>query len=441
MWGSKNLKAIAVRGTGEVKLADPNGFRALALEDKKFLLKDKFQREVVATYGTHIGMAMWRPPYRYYQERLRGDKVPEVLRPHAWKEFEVRRGTCYGCPIRCKDVYKIPEGKRAGEMGSGLEYETIAILGTNCGIEDPIAIMEMGNLVDAYGMDSIALGNAISFAKELYHRQIITEEDTDGLSLDWVNIESQIELIHQIALREGFGNLVAEGMYGLAKKVGKGAIDYCYHVKGGSRGPHTQAQYAGLCALADATSTRGSDHLRGRNWLFDRHDPVIFPTLVKMGMLPPNMAEDPGKWLIIGERAATLADTIGRCKGAVNSWACAVPLVWKYPLWDGWAKLMTSATGFEFDSTTLEAVADRIYALEMAFNARQGITREDGRFLQRPEMRGTPEGEEQLWRHEEMLTEYYRSHGYDIKTGIPTRETLERLGLKYVADELEHHGP
>jgi aldehyde:ferredoxin oxidoreductase len=145
-------------------------------------------------------------------------------------------------------------------------------MGTNCGILDPIAIMEMGNLADKYGMCVIGLGNTIAFAKELYNRGIITKEDTGGLSLNWDDVDSQIELNHQIALRE-------------AKIIGKGAMDYCYHVKGLCRGPHP----AGLFALAHATSTRGADHLRGRSWAYGENDSELFPILVKIGMLPPQM--------------------------------------------------------------------------------------------------------------------------------------------------------
>jgi len=436
VWGSKNLKAIAVRGSGKVELASPDEFRHLAQEDRKFFLKDHLQHEVIAVYGTHIGMMSWWPGYRCFQKYLSGDEIPEPLRPEAWKKYEIGRYACYGCPVGCKDVFRIPTGGRAGEEGSGLEFECIACLGTNCGIEDPIAIMEMENLADAYGMDVIALGNAIALAKELYSRGIITEEDTGGLSLDWEDADSQIELVHQTALREGFGNLIAEGMYSLAKIIGQGAMDVCYHVKGLSRGPHPP----GLFALAHATGTRGADHLRGRSWAYGENDPEAFPELVKKGLVP-DVDTDPVGALTISERATTITDAIGRCKGAVNSWVCAVPLVWEHPLWDGLARLLRAATGFEFDATSLEEAGERIYALERAFNVRQGITRKDDRFPQKPEVKETVQGKEEREKHAEMLMEYYRVHGYDLETGIPTRERLERLGLKYVADELEAHGP
>ena len=437
VWGSKNLKAIAVRGTGNVELANPKEFKQLAEEDRQFFLKDHMQHEVIAKYGTHIGMMSWWPGYRYFEKYLSAEEIPENLVPEAWKKYEIGRMGCYECPVQCKDVNRIPEGRRDGEVCAALEYECIACMGTNCGINDPIIIMEMENLADKYGMCVIPLGNTIAFAKELYNQGIITKEDTGGLSLEWENSDSQIELIHQVAMREGFGNLIAEGMYSFAKIIGRDAMNYCYHVKGFSRGPYPP----GLFALAHATSTRGADHLRGRSWAYGENDPEIFPVLIKTGMLPPQMSEDPVEGLTISERATTLTDLIGRCKGAVNSWVCAVPLVWKYPLLDGLAKLLTLATGLEFDSAKLEEIADRVYTLERAFNVRQGITKKHDWLPQKPEVKETPQGKEEVKKHYEMLTDYYRVHGYDLKSGIPTRERLESLGLKYVADELEAHSP
>jgi aldehyde:ferredoxin oxidoreductase len=435
VWGSKNLKAIAVRGSGKVELARPEGFKQLAREDREFFLKDHLQHEVIAKYGTHIGVMSWWPGYKYFRKYLSAEEIPEALTPEAWKRYEVGRAGCHGCPVRCKDVFRIPTGRYAGEIGSALEFECIACMGINCGIQDPTVIMEMENLADKYGMCVIPLGNAIAFARELYSRGIITEEDTGGLPLDWEDADSQIELVHQITLREGFGNLVAEGMYSMAKIIGRGAMDYCYHVRGLSRGPHP----AGLFALAHATGTRGADHLRGRSWAYGENDPEVFPELVEKGFVP-DVEKDPVGALTVSERVTTLTDAIGRCKGAVNSWVCAVPLVWKYPLFNGLAMLLAAATGVEFDATSLEEAADRIYALERAFNIRQGVTRVDDRLPQKPEVRDTPQGEEERKKHTEMLMEYYRVHGYDPKTGILTRERLERLGLKYVADELEAHG-
>jgi len=436
VWGSKNLKAIAIRGNGQVSLAHPEEFRRLAREDREFFLKDHLQHEVIAVYGTHIGMMSWWPGYRHFEKYLSAKEIPEALRPEAWKEYEIGRYGCYNCPVGCKNKYRIPSGRRAGEVGAGLEFEAIYCLGTNSGIEDPLAILEMENLADIYGMDVIGLGNTVAFAKELYQQGILTKEDTGGLSLEWEDADAQIELVRKTALRDGFGNLIAEGMYNLARIIGKDALWYCYHVKGLSRGPHPP----GLFALAHATSTRGADHLRGRSWAYGENDPQIFPELVKQGFVP-DVGQDPVGALIVSERATTLTDAIGRCKGAVNSWVTAVPLVWKYPLFEGLAKLLTAATGFQFDTARLEDAADRIYALERAFNFRQGTTRNDDRLPQKPEVKNSLQGEEERRKHEEMLTDYFLRRGYDPETGIPTRWRLEELGLKCVANEIEAHSP
>ena len=431
--GAKNLKAIAVRGTKKVNVARKEEFEKLAAEERRFFLTDKTQREI-SKYGTHLGMVRWWPGYRYFRKYLREEEVPPDLRPEGWKKYEIGRGACYGCVVSCRDVYKIPEGKYAGETGYGLEYETIFCLGTNCGILKAVSIMVMGNLVDKYGMCSIPLGNTIAFAKQLYEKGIITKKDTGGLSLGWEDADDQIELIHRTALREGFGNLVAEGMYSMAKIIGRGAMEYCYHVKGLSRGPSDYP--IGVFTLAHATSTRGADHLRGRSWAFGENDPEFFPELVKRGYIP----KDPVPALVISENAATLADALGRCKGSVNNWASAVPLVFKYPVWDGVAIVLSAATGLDFTGATVHEALERIYAVERAFLVKQGVTRKHDRLVQRPEAKGTPEGEEERKDHEAMLTEYYKLRGWDLETGIPTMATLERLGLGHVADELERHG-
>ena len=360
VFGSKNLKAIAVRGTGRVALADRRTYTALAAEERDLLCHDPTQREISAVYGSIIGTVKWKPGVRNYLRYLTEAETPPQLRPENLKRFEIGRTGCQSCFIRCKNIFAIPSGPRQGERGEGLEYEAIFCLGLNCGVEDPLAILEMGNLGDAYGMCVVALGNTLAFLKDCFSRGIITARDTDGLSLDWENAADQIELIHRTALRQGFGNVVAEGLFNTARLLGPEAMAYCYHVKGLSRGPYP----AGFYSLAHATSTRGADHLRGRTWSLFENEPHILANLEQAGAVPPGLLQNPPLALVIAETACTLADSLGRCKGAVNSWNCAVPLVGKYPLWDGYAKLLTAATGVEFTSRKLAEAADRIYAVE-----------------------------------------------------------------------------
>ena len=434
VWGSKHLKAIVMRGSNKVALHDRDRFLSLASADRKYLAKDSAQQEISAVYGSHYGMTNWFPRFRNFESELLGNAVPEALRPEAWKQYEVGRTGCQSCHIKCKNIFEIPEGLRKGERGEALEYEAIYCLGTNCGIVDPVAIMEMENLADLYGIDVIALGNTIALAKDLYNRGIITDAETDGLRLTWENSDAQVELIHKTVFREGFGNLSAEGLYSLAKHIGHEAMDYCYHVKGLSRGP----QPPGLYALAHAVSSRGADHLRGRSWSAGDNSPEeILTTLVDRHIL----TDDPVHSIIAGQRAAVIADTIGRCKGAVNSWACAIPLIWKSEMWDGLSELLTAATGLDFRGRDIVDTADRIHAVERAFNIRQGITIEHDSLPQKPEIKKSPEGVRQRKEHFQMLRAYYKEQGYNPDTGIPLAETLKRLDISEIGNRIADDGP
>ena len=434
--GSKNLKAVVVAGSHSVALADPETFRELARLDREFFAKDEFQQGVATKFGSLYGMVNWRPGFRNYSKYLEPEEVPSQLRPEAWKRFETGRTGCGNCSVRCKNVYEIPSGPRKGEHGEALEYESIFCMGTNCGVTDPVPIMEMSNLGDIYGLDVIPLGNAMALAKDLFARGILTREQTGGLDLSWDNAADQVELVHLTALREGFGNLLAHGMLSMARIRGPQALRFCYHVKGMSRGPYP----AGLFALAHATSTRGADHLRGRSWAYGENDPELFPRLQASGTMHADM-DDPVQAIILSERVCTLADSVGRCKGAVNSWANALPLAWKEPLFGGLARLLTAATGEHFDEESLIRAADRIYTLEKAFNARQGITSAHDAIPLNPDHFGPQDMERERERHRALLDRYYALQGQDLQTGLPTLERMENLGLAVEGTRLHGEGP
>jgi len=434
--GSKNLKAVVVVGNHTVSLADPETFRELARLDREFFATDEFQQSVATKYGSLYGMINWRPGFRNYTKDLEPGEVPPDLRPEAWKTFETGRTGCGNCSVRCKNVYEIPSGRRKGEHGEALEYESIFCMGTNCGVTDPVPIMEMSNLGDIYGLDVIPLGNTLALAKDLFARGILTREMTGGLDLSWENSADQVELVHLTALREGFGNILAEGLLSMAKIIGPQAMRYCYHVKGLSRGPYP----AGLFALAHATSTRGADHLRGRSWAYGENDPDLYPKLQTSGTMHADM-NDPVQAIILSERVCTLADSVGRCKGAVNSWANALPLAWKYPLFDGLARVLSAATGETFTEESLIETADRVYTLEKAFNARQGIPSAHDAIPLNPDHHGPEEVEHEQARHRELLHRYYLLQGQDIQTGIPTQDRMAELGLAEEGARLHSEGP
>ena len=436
VWGSKNLKAIAVRGTKGVEVADPEKFFELAKEDEEYFKRNEFIKKVYSTIGTHYGLLNWYPGWKYFEKYLGPEELPKGLRPEDLARYEVGRTQCFSCPVACKDVYKLPS---TGEVGTSSEFESIYALGCNNCITDTEAVLRMEHMADEYGMDVITLGDTIALARFLYEKGIITKEDTGGITLEWGDAEGQIELIRMIAYREGFGNKLAEGYRNFAKLIGEEALKYCYDVKGLSRGWYHVDFMNGIFTLAHATSTRGADHLRGRSWAYwenDRNmDPELPLKMLENGL--PDYRKDPVGALIVSERACALADSLGRCKGSINSWPQAVPLVWKYPLFKGVAMLVTAATGVKFTEEDLINVADRIYLTEMAFNVKQGIKKKHYAVPFPPEIINTPKVQEELRRHWQMVDEYLRRRGCDVETAYPKRETLEKLGIGFVADEIE----
>ncbi len=437
VWGSKNLKAIAVRGTRGVEIADPETFFKLAKEDEEWFKKNEFVKKIYSVIGTHYGLLAWYPGWKYFEKYLGPEELPEGIRPVDLAKYEVGRTQCFSCPISCKDVYKLP---RWNEYGVSSEFESIYALGANNAITDTEAILKMEQMADEYGMDVITLGDTLAMAKFLYEKGIITDTDTGGIPLKWGDAETQIKLIEMIAYREGFGNKLAEGYRNFAKIIGPEALKYSYDVKGLSRGWYHVDFLNGIFTLAHATSTRGADHLRGRSWAYwenDRNmDPELPLKLLEGGL--PDYRKDPVGALIVSERACTLTDSIGRCKGSINSWPQAIPLVWKYPLFKGLAKLLTAATGYEFTEEKLVEIADRIYLIEMAFNVKQGIKKKHYAVPFPPEIINTPKVQAEIKRHWEMVDEYLKRRGCDVETAVPKRETLRKLGIEWVADEIEN---
>ena len=433
VWGSKNLKAIAVRGSKEPKIARLDEFLELVRMDRDFFMKDEFTRKIIGMYGTLYGIMHWWPLVRNSQSVLAPADVPENLKAENMKKYEIERLFCYNCVVGCGTRYKVPKGKYAAD-GGRIEFETLSWCGTNLGIFNPEPMFLMDILSDKYGLDVLALGHVIGLAMELYEKGIITKDDTSGQALKWGDIDTVIDLVHKIARREGYGDKLAEGAHNYARSIGAEAMKYCLHIKGPSRGP----THMPLVGLLYATSTRGADHLRGNMVAsFSPSNAAYLKKLEEEGLVPKDSA---GK-AIVGQRAFTLSDILVRCKCGVITWPISVPLIFKYPLFGGAVKLLSAATGWSLTVRELEDILDRVYNLERAFNVRQGITRKHDVYPVRPEYANTSLGKEELKEHERMLDEYYRKRGWDIKTGVPTRETLEKLGLKYAADELESHGP
>ena len=429
--GSKNLKAVVVQGTGKINYADESTFKEAVKELHKKYKESPQLLKNFSKYGTPdiIGLIneLGILPTKNFQFGKFDDI--EKIDAIAQKAYVRKHLSCYICPVGCGKIKLIPSGTYAGMSSEGPEYESSVLLGSNCGIGDMDAIITADRLCDEFGMDTISTGNVIGFAMELYDRKIISKKDTDGIKLKFGNSDAMMQMIRKIAFREGFGDLLAEGVRYASKSIGNGAEDYALHVKGLEL-PGYDPRGAKAHGFGFAVSPRGACHNRG------------YAIQEIFGNKPP---EEVDRFEVKGKGRLTkwnqdfraIADSASMC-AFVFDMASAFP---KSPLPESVAKLWASATGFNVTEEDLWKVGERVNSLERAFNFREGFTRADDilpkRIMEEPmpdgPAKGQTVGKEDL---DLMLDEYYKARGW-YNNGKPKKSSLVKLGMKNIADAIK----
>ena len=446
--GSKNLKAIAVRGTMDLKIAYP--FEALEY-NKKFI-KSITSAKVSQIQGKLGTPFIWGATNCWggvrtrnfqlnqfeYADPIEPESIDEIATQTIGKYHMV---SCYGCAVHCRGQYRIPSGPYAGRYDEGPEYTSLGVFGAMPENRDPSILLTCNHLVNQYGVDNLEIGNLIAWAMELYELGILTDKETEGLELKFGNGEALVEMIHRICNREGWlGNVLADGGIPAAEKIGKNSFDYLIQVKGMGN-LHSDERPTPSLALNVATATRGSDHLRSRPAIDLYHLPEkvlrkIYSTPVKYdGPLSPDHTSYEGKaWMVFWQENCYMAvDCLGICK--YHTVFLGVTL----PNFEEWPEVIKLNTGLEFTPKEIWDIAERCYNLEKLFNIREGFKKDDPvkgdtlnhRYFDEPCLRGAPDVigmKIDRKKFEEMLQEYYQHHGWD-KNGIPTKETLKRLEI------------
>jgi aldehyde:ferredoxin oxidoreductase len=462
VFGSKNLKAIVVRGTKGIKLARPEEFEKVAIEIHEKMREGLFY-ERLSKYGTTMLVSIFGYtgvlPTRNWQtgvfpewEEISGDALIQ--------KYVVKSKGCFGCPIHCSRIYAVREGPFAGTVGEGPEYEELSGFGSKCGISSLPALLYINNLLNQLGLDVVQTSNYVSCAMHWWQDGIISSEDTDGLILEWGNYNAVIELIKNIAFRKGFGNILADGILVAARKIAnlKGLSAqkleyYVIHTKGMTHSNVELRASTGL-ALAYGTATRGGDHLRGHatperyaslglytkpeDWTRVGVPLEEAKRWYEHGCLDPSSYNKKGivvKWL---EDLFAAVDSLGICK-FTTPWQ-NMPFGPEYM-----ARLVTAATGVEYTWRDIMTCGERIYNVEKAIQVRYGLRRKDDYLPERLYREPLPEGPRKgavldKEKYGKMLDEYYEERGWDVQTSIPKKETLIRLGLHDVAEDLEKRG-
>ncbi len=423
--GAKKFKGIAVRGRGKLAVHDMEGTLKLSHEIMQIMRGNPSTGQILPWFGTPVlvnannslgvfGSRNWQ------KETFEGalGLSAETMR----QKIVVRDKACFACPVKCSKYSVVTTGPFEGRTVEGPEYENIFALGSMCGIDSIEAVAAAERECDDLGMDAIETGVSIAFAMENFEKGNLTAKDTDGLELAFGKTELLLPLIHKIGMRQGFGDLLAEGVKRTADKIGKGSEAFAMQNKGMTFAGHSARGLPGF-ALGYATGPRGGSHHDSR------------PTGERTGMVSRNTIEGKGVYTAKVNHLMIFTDSMILCHLAEAIWG---PLEIQPIVVD----ILNKVTGMDVTVAEAELTAERIWNVIRAFAVREGMRRKDDtlprRFLIEPIPDGPSKGmvisEEML---EKMKDDYYEFRGWDKATGIPTPERLLRLDLPDIAEDMK----
>lgn len=401
--GSKNLKAVAVRGTKDVEVARPQECFDLIDDFKRRCLAIDRERYTLRRYGSTLGSLgkcdVGDMAVRNFRE---GDwaQIYKIGGVRLERRNVVAHASCYACPVGCFHVGVVRTGPYAGTV-SQIDFDSSGLLGPNCLVEDIDGLMYLNALCDELGLDSESFGGILAWAMECYEKGILTKERLRGIDLTWGNVPAMIELIIKTTRREGIGNLLAEGFRYAPEKVGGESVKFAMHSKGmGFGGHHPVTPERGL---QYAVGDRGGCHHYGNSI-------------------------DEQNW-------RAWADSLTCC-----TWH-------QIAIGEDYAKLLNAVTGLNLvkGREDWDFVAERLLILARAFNVREGLRPLEDEVLpervhKEPLTYGKGKG--RFYPQEEFEKDraaWYKTRGCNEK-GIPTREHLKELGLSFVIPEFERIG-
>lgn len=444
--GSKNLKAVVVRGNSKPTVADKATLNELA----RWGAAEVPESDVagLGKYGTaETTGAQQRagglPTYNFNSgvfdgwEAIDGTTMYDTILRGAGKGDQDRYGrdTCYSCTVRCKRVVEITEGPyKVDPHYGGPEYETTSTFGNYCGVSDLAAIAKANEYCNKYGMDTISCGATIAWAMECFEEELINLEDTGGIELRYGNAEALVKMTEMIAKREGFGNILAEGSARAAAQIGRGTEEFLITSKSQetpAHMPHTKRSLAVIYAV----NPFGADHQS------HEHDPGYryYPErMAQLGLQDPQpkLALNPEmvRFAMVTQHLYSAMDSINVCQFVFGP-------AWQLYDSNQLVQAARAVTGWEVSLYELMQVGERRLNMLRAFNAREGIGREADtlpkKFFKRPLKGGKTDGyvlDYDEWR--QAVDTYYAMCGWDVGTGYPTRAKLEALGISWVADAL-----
>jgi len=437
--GSKKLKAIAIRGTKGIKVAHPKQLEEVARETLQEWqsLEEMYRARLV--YGLtdyqEIINSLGVLPTRNFQEGIFPQGEPlyaqHMLEDHLLKQPKA----CFSCCAPCDKIYVITKGRFKGTWGIGAEAGSQLYFGSIIASNDLVVALRAASFCDMYGMDWTEIGAVIPWAIECFQKGILTEGDTGGLRLEWGDGETLLKLLDMITYRQGFGDLLAEGMKKMSERVGQGSEAFAMHVKG-SAIDYVDPRGMKGWGLGYAVAGRGAEHCMGE--LFSEYrmggwDPV-------RGEVWDGQPVDP----YTEENKAVMRKWVEETNAFQNVMQICEMVYYYLPkigIAAQEAKLYNAVTGLNLTDKDVMRIGERVINLEHAYNIREGWSRKDDTLPERFLKETLPEGpaKGQVVNLEPMLDEYYSLRGWN-NSGLPTKAKLVKLGLEEIASELEGMG-
>jgi aldehyde:ferredoxin oxidoreductase len=413
--GSKNLKAIAVRGTRDIAVAKPDQFMEMVKEFHERMKGPAAQK--YRTLGTSenimVQNSLFCLPTRNF-ENAHFENASKVSAEELNERYIAKIIACNSCAMRCEHEAVIKEGPFKGTQAR-MEYDNIWALGPNCGVDKLDAIIKAAELCNYNGLDATSAGVAVSFIMDCHEKGLLTHEDLGGLDAHFGNADALVQLIEKIGNREGIGNMLADGVKAAAEKIGKNSIQLAMQIKGLEVTGY-DLRCLKTTALAAAVSFRGADHNRSGAYTIDLKG--------KVDRLKAEKGR--GKLVKDAEDTFALIDSLIVCKNAKGTF---------YNELADMAKLYSSVTGSEVTAEELKVTGERINTLAKLINVREGKSRNDDtlpwKVMNQPitddgPAKGAVVTQDEL---DLMLDDYYQARGWNVE-GIPTKAKLQELGLQ-----------
>jgi len=417
----KKVKAVVVRGTGKVSVYDEPALKTLIKKHTPLAaerLKDmrKYGTARMIQPAENIGAAPhqnWKYPHRWEEgaTKLSGPAQAEkgiILKPYF----------CRGCVIGCGNTIQVTEGPYKTVKGGGPEYETLNMLGGNCLVDSVEAVCLANELCNRYGIDTIDVGALTSYAMECFEAGLISVEDTGGINLRFGDEEAMLECVRMIGENKNIGAILSKGFRFAVDQIGLESQEFAIHVKGLAIPAHDPRAYNGL-ACSYATSNRGAHHTSGQTHLYEHR-----LTVPELDHEPPGRFEVEGKGALAAwtQNIMNVLDSVKSCKFAQNGGWTLGPVTQGFQL----------VTGRQDTIEDLIRHGERSFNLKRLINVDRGITRQDDTLPKRMlTLAKTAEGyTPNLPPLERMLDDYYEARGWSSE-GIPSEETIQRLGLEY----------